>query len=278
MMGVHEKRGAGGFPVGESDRGDVASGLELPTITAQSMFFHAPLKAADRPVSGVAGAGSRRGTTLIELIMAFALLSTAIMVVFGGVVNVRQLQISTQSQELAIITVGNILNRYSGASVFEISTWMDSGSHLAEVDSPMTDWTTLRTVQGLGLVSSELGAFVDPATQEESQNLRFTVGFYRVINNVTATGSLATGPGQEGLWGNQHATRLLTVADQLHDRSLSLADNASRRAPYRIIDPSDTTEVSVHHPVAIMVMAWMVDPRGGQPRLLHEVVGMVGTP
>ena len=216
----------------------------------------------------------RRATTLIELMIAFALLSTAIMVVFGMVSNVQQLQNDTQAKEFAMIVASNVANRCSGASVGQIAAWINGGRMLADIDSPQGTWSTLNNLRQWGLVSDQLGV----AASGDASSMRFTIGFYRVLENTYDSGLAVPGPNQIGFWGPQSPGTLQTVVMRLYDPSLPIAASANLRNPYRITNPASVTQVTPKKPVTVLVMAWMLDRQGGQPRLLHSLVGMVSTP
>lgn len=220
----------------------------------------------------------RRATTLIELMIAFALLSTAIMVVFGLVSNVQQLQSDTQAKEFAMIVVSNVANRCSGATVGQISAWITGGRMLADIDSPQGTWSTLNDLRQWGLVSDQPGIIVNQSAGEDDRSMRFTIGFYRVMDNTFDSGQPIPGAGQQGFWGTQSPGTLQTVVARLFDPSRPIAATANLRAPYRITDPANVTQVTAKKPVAVLIMAWMLDRQGRQPRLLHSLVSMVSTP
>lgn len=235
-----------------------------------------PLLAPVPQVGSVRSA--RRATTLIELMIAFALLSTAIMVVFGLVSNVQQLQNDTQAKEFAMIVVSNVANRCSGASVAQISAWINGRRMLADIDSPQGTWSTLNDLRQWGLVSDQPGIMANQSAGEDDRLMRFTIGFYRVMDNTFDSGQPIPGPGQQGFWGAQSPGRLHTVVSWLFDHSRPIAASAHFRAPFRITDPANVTQVTTKKPVAVLVMAWMLDRQGRQPRLLHSLVSMVSTP
>lgn len=207
---------------------------------------------------------SRGGLTLIETMIGLAVVATGLMVAFGHIAVLRNAQDSTEARQLRTIAVRNIANLYAGAGVDEISAWHAPGSNQGMPQLDDNAYATVENLVSRNMLASSSGFIDDTQGALQARHLRFGIGFYRILDNQDA-------PGQ-GFWGAQSSSSLQTSVGVLDDRGRSLADNRTRRQPWRVTDPNDDSQVDPKMPVAVLVVCYLDD---GRPRTLESVTSVV---
>jgi hypothetical protein len=212
----------------------------------------------------------RRGTSLLEVMLAVSIMATALLAAFGHIANVRNLQDSTLAKELSAIAASNIAALCAGSSSEEISTWTSSGNWIGDVDDRAT-WSTTQDLIGLGLLPPQ--NLMEHSRTESPFQLFFAVGMYRVLPNTSNGSIIASEP---GFW--PLGTGMETQVTAFHDPSQSFADNVTRRRPSKVTDPKN--QVTPGNPVAVFVTVWKVyrDDPGGEPQLVHSHLSSFATP
>ncbi len=215
---------------------------------------------------------TKTGATLIEVMIAMAVMAIAVSAIFSSLFTIDSLRTSSLARAMQTIAINNMVNLIEGTNWDELGRaqrpW--SLSRIMGGGSQTLPPLTLSDFLGLNLVASEHGLFIGAKAADASTGyLRFYIEYYRSTANLDAAyNSIASQPGL-----------IDTPSSSPAGFAQNFAANAAtcRIVPDPIIGFLDSTLLTPGNPLMVRLVVVNVDPADSSQRVLQDNFLGVGT-